>query len=58
MLFNLSMLFLITLISKKVDFRKGVVGLNYVLYENNYKKHKIGDVYIFYSRNYKSLKIL
>ena len=58
MLFNLKNLNQIHLIHKSVDFRKGVVGLNYLLYEQNYQEYNIGEIFIFFSRNRKSLKIL
>ena len=58
MLFNFKNLQKIHLIHQSVDFRKGVIGLNYLLYEHNYTKYNIGDVFIFFSKNKKSLKIL
>ena len=58
MLFNLKNLNQIHLIHKSVDFRKGVTGLNYLLYEQGYKEYNIGEIFIFFSKNKKSLKIL
>lgn len=58
MFFNFKNLTKIHLISKLADFRKGVIGLNYLLYELGYKEYEIGEVFIFFSKNRKSLKIL
>ena len=58
MLFNFKNLQQIHLIHKSVDFRKGVTGLNYLLYEQNYTEYNIGEIFIFFSKNRKSLKIL
>jgi transposase len=58
MLFNLKNLTQIHLIHKPVDFRKGVIGLNYLLYEQGYEEYDIGEIFIFFSKNKKSLKIL
>ena len=46
MLFNFKNLAQIHLIHKSVDFRKGVVGLNYLLYEQGYEEYNIGEVFI------------
>ena len=46
------------LLHESVDFRKGVVGLSYTLYENNYRDYACGDIFIFFSKNRKSLKVL
>ena len=58
MFLNFKNLQQIYLIHKSVDFRKGVTGLNSLLYEHNYTEYNIGDVFIFFSKNKKSLKIL
>ena len=58
MLFNFKNLKQIHLIHKSVDFRKGVTGLNYLLYEQDYQEYDIGEVFIFFSKNRKGLKIL
>ena len=58
MLFNFKNLQQIHLIHKSVDFRKGVIGLNYLLYEQNYTQYNVGDIFIFFSKNKRSLKIL
>lgn len=58
MLFNFKNLEQIHLIHKSVDFRKGVIGLNYLLYEQGYEEYNIGEIFIFFSKNKKSLKIL
>jgi transposase len=58
MLFNLKSLNQIHLIHKPVDFRKGITGLNYLLYEQGHQEYNIGEIFIFFSKNRKSLKIL
>lgn len=58
MLFNIRNLNKIHLISKSVDFRKGVMGLNYLLIEQKYTEYEIGEIFIFFSKNRKALKIL
>ena len=58
MLFNLKTISQIHLIHKPIDFRKGVFGLNYLLYEQGYEQYDIGEIFIFFSKNRKSLKIL
>ena len=58
MLFNFTNLAKIHLLHKSVDFRKGLLGLNYILYEEAYQEYKSGEIFIFFSRNRKSLKIL
>ena len=58
MLFNINNVSKIHLLHKSVDFRKGLLGLNYILYEESYQEYNIGEIFIFFSRNRKSLKIL
>lgn len=58
MLFNLKNLSQIHLLHQPADFRKGIFGLNYLLYEQGYKEYEIGDSFIFFSKNRKNLKIL
>lgn len=58
MLFNFRNLGQIHLIREPVDFRKGVTGLNYLLYEQGYQEYDIGEIFIFFSKDRKSLKIL
>jgi transposase len=58
MLFNFKNLTQIHLIHKPVDFRKGVTGLNYLLYEQGHEEYSTGETFIFFSKNRKSLKIL
>ncbi len=58
MLFNINKVTKIHLLHKSVDFRKGLLGLNYILYEESYQEYNVGELFIFFSRNRKSLKIL
>ncbi len=58
MFLNINNLAKIHLLHKSVDFRKGLMGLNYYLYEEDYQEYNAGEIFIFFSRNRKSLKIL
>ena len=58
MFLNINNLAKIHLLCKSVDFRKGLMGLNYYLYEEDYQEYNAGELFIFFSRNRKSLKIL